>query len=98
MGRLPSVVVYFEGVCAIENFKLIEIIDDRNLYPALLGFNWDFDNKAIINMKRRHISFENGDLSVFFPLDPWKGVCYTEPDRDEYCDTYIENIYNIKTK
>ena len=37
LGRLPSVPVDIDGVSTLADFEVIEIIDDRNPYPALLG-------------------------------------------------------------
>ena len=37
LGRLPSVPVDIDGVSTLADFEVIEIIDDRNPYPGLLG-------------------------------------------------------------
>ena len=37
LGRLPSVSVDIDGVNTLAEFEVIEIIDDSNPYPALLG-------------------------------------------------------------
>jgi len=50
----------------------METIDDTNSYPALLGIDWQFDNQVIINLKKRQITFELGELTVIVPLDPTK--------------------------
>lgn len=46
-------VVYIEGVFTISEFEVIEIMDDNNPYPSFLGMDWEFDNLAIINLKKR---------------------------------------------
>ena len=37
LGRFPSVPVDIDGVSTFADFEVIEIIDDSNPYPALLG-------------------------------------------------------------
>jgi len=34
------VTVDIEGVSALANFEVLEIVDDRNPYPVLLGVDW----------------------------------------------------------
>ena len=73
---------------------MIEIIDDSNPYPALLGIEWAMENAAVINLKKRQMTFEGKDLRVILPLDPSQGERYTEPLRDEDQND-SETIYNI---
>ena len=37
--------------------------------------------------------FEKYDTRVISPLDPSRGVHYTEPICDEYCEENVDNIY-----
>ena len=53
MRRLSNVPVDIDGVWSLEDFEVIEIIDDNNPFPALLGTDWAFDNLAIINLKKK---------------------------------------------
>ena len=78
-GKIPSVLVDIDGVSTLAYFEVIEIIDDRNPYPALLGIEWAIDNSAVINLKNRQITFEGKGLRVIVPLDPSQGERYTEP-------------------
>ena len=39
MGRLYGVTIDIKGVSALADFEVIEIIDNSNPYPALLGIN-----------------------------------------------------------
>ena len=39
MGRLQGVTVDIEGASALDDFKVIEIVDDNNPYIALFGIN-----------------------------------------------------------
>ena len=82
LGRFPSVPVDIDGVSTLEDFEVIEIIDDSNPYPALLGIEWAIDNYAVINLNNRQMTFEGKGLSVIVPLDPSQGERYTEPVRD----------------
>jgi len=43
MGWLYGVTVDIEGVSAVEDFEVIEIVDDNNPYPAILRINWAMD-------------------------------------------------------
>lgn len=92
MGRLPSIIVEIKGIWTIADFKVIEIADDSNPYPTLLGLDFDFDNLAIMNLKKRQMVFEKDDMRIIFPLGPLEGVRYPEAIQDEHCDTDVENI------
>ena len=48
-----------EGIHASAYFDLIDIVDDTNPYPTLLGIDWAIDNQTIINFKKRILSFED---------------------------------------
>jgi len=41
-----------------ENFELIDIMDDFDPCPSLLGIDWAFDNNMVLNLKKRQMSFE----------------------------------------
>jgi hypothetical protein len=45
--------VNMEGMKTKVDFEVIEIMDDSNPYPALLGIDWAFDNNAMLNLKKR---------------------------------------------
>lgn len=57
MGSLYGVMVDIEGASALANFEVIEILDDSNSYPMLLGIDWSFDMDAVINIKKHGIMF-----------------------------------------
>jgi hypothetical protein len=80
-----------DGVHNMADFEFIEIVDDNQPYPTLMGLEWDFDNQEIINLKRREMIFEVGDLKVTAPLDPSEGKRYTEPTRGND----IDKLYNL---
>jgi hypothetical protein len=91
IGRLTGVPVNIDGVHSVADFEVIEIMDDSQPYPTLMGLEWDFDNQEIINLKRREMIFEVGDLKVTAPLDPTEGKRYIEPARGND----IDNLYNM---
>ena len=62
-----------DGVSTFADFEVIEIIDDSNPYPALLGIEWAMENAAVINLKKRQMVFEGKDFRVILPLDPSQG-------------------------
>ena len=93
MGRLQGVTVDIEGVSTQTNFEVIEIVDDINPYPALLGIDWAMDMNGVINLKRRKMTFEKKSLHVIVPLNPAEGACYTELVHDEDSDDELDFIY-----
>ena len=52
MGWLYGVTIDIEGESAMVNFEVIEIVDNNNPYPALLGIDWDTDMNGAINLKK----------------------------------------------
>jgi hypothetical protein len=95
IGRLEQVEVNIEGVKTKVDFEVIEIMDDSDPYPALLGIDWAFDNNAVLNLKKRQMSFETDTLCMIAPLDPNEGDMYNEPVDEDAQSSVIENIYNI---
>jgi len=75
--------VNIDGVNNVEYFEVIEIMDDNQLYPTLMGLEWAFDNRGIINLKRREMIFEVGDLKVTIPLDPRREKVYKANKREQ---------------
>jgi hypothetical protein len=91
IGHLAGVPMNIDGVRNMADFEVIEIMDDNQPYPELMGLEWDFYNQAIINLKRREIIFKVGYLKVTAPLDPSKGKRYIQPSRGND----IDNLYNM---
>lgn len=52
MGRLQGVTVDIEGEITLAGFEVIEILDDNNPYPVLLGIDWAIDMNGVINLKK----------------------------------------------
>ena len=74
---------------------MIEIVDDSNPYPTLLGINWAIDMNGVTNLKKKIMSFERKLLCVVVPLDPAEGPHYTELVRDYESDDDLDQIYKI---
>ena len=62
LGHLSSIPVDLDGICSLADFEVIEIIDDSTHYPTLLGIDWAFKNQAIINLKKKTMSFEGNGI------------------------------------
>ena len=73
IGWLSNVIVDVEGLRAYADFEVINIVDDRHPYLALLGIDWAIDNQTIINFKKRILSFEDEEMRVVSPIDPFEG-------------------------
>ena len=98
LEMLQGVTVDIEGASALADFEVIEIVDDSNPYPALLGNDWATHMNGVINLKKCKMVFEKKSLCVFVPLDPAEGSCYTEPVRDYKTDDDLDCIYKITTR
>ena len=77
LGRLSNMSVDIDGVRSLTDFEVIEIIDDSNPFPALLGIDWAFDNLVVINLKKKHMTFEGHNIRIIMPLYPSMGPCYS---------------------
>jgi len=84
-----------EGASALADFEVIEIVNDSNPYPMLLGIDWATDMNGVINPKKHKMTFEKKSLRVIIPLDPSKGSHYTELVRDYESDDDLDYIYKI---
>jgi len=52
MGWLQGATVDIEGASMLAEFEVIEIVDDNNPYPTLLGIDWATDMNGVINLKK----------------------------------------------
>ena len=87
--------VDIEGTSTLTDFEVIEFVDDRNPYPALLGIDWATNMNGVIKLKKWNMIFENKSLCVIVPLDPTEGSRYTEPVCDYESDDDLDCIYKI---
>jgi hypothetical protein len=83
VGWVENVEVNIDGVKTKAYFEVIDIMDEKDHYPAFIGIDWAFYNKAVFNLKQRKISFETEELHVVAPLDPTEGDRFTEPINDD---------------
>ena len=42
----------------MENFEVIDIVDETSPYPSLLGIDWVFDNNSILNLNNEKMTYE----------------------------------------
>ena len=77
------------------DFEVINIVDDTNPYPAMLGIDWDIDNQIITNFKKHILSFKDNEMRLVSPIDPLEGQRYVEPINNEGPYDYLDQIYNV---
>lgn len=86
-----------EGVSVLADFEVINIVDNSNRCPTLLGIDCAFDMDEIINLKKCRMTFERKELRIIIPLDLTEGAWYTEPIRDYEQENDLDHIYKIIT-
>ena len=64
MGQIYGVTVDIEGLSMMVEFEVIEVVDDSNPYPTLLGIDWEIYMNGVINLKKRTMLFERKSLRV----------------------------------
>ena len=57
LGRLSKIVVDIAGVKVQADFEVIQIVEDADPYPALLGLDWVIYMGGIINLKKQSMVF-----------------------------------------
>ena len=97
MGRLQGVMVDIEGASALADFEVIDIVDDRNHYHAVLGIDWATDMNGVINLNKHKMIFEKISLCVVVRLDTVEGARYAEPVCYDESDEELDCIYKITT-
>ena len=95
LGWLSSVPMDLDGVRSLADFEVIEIIDDSTPYPTLLDIDWEFENQAIINLKKKTMSFEGNGIWVIGLLDPALGPRYTELITAEEEARNIDTVHQL---
>ena len=90
MGRLQGVIVDIEGVSALADFEVIEIVVDNNPYLVLLRIDWAMDMNGVINLKKWKMIFEKKSLRAVVPLDLIEGLRYTELVRNFVSDDDLD--------
>jgi hypothetical protein len=74
------------------DFKVIEIVDDIFLYPALLIIYWSFNNSTVFDLNKRRMMLEVDGIRVIGPRDMDEGCRYSEPIKEEDNAYELENI------
>jgi len=82
----------------LEDFEVIEIVDDNNPYAALLGIDWATNMNGMINLKKHKMIFKKKYLCVVLPLDLVEGSNYTKLVRDYESDNNLDYIYKITAR
>ena len=95
MRRLQGLTVDIEGASTHTDFEVIEIVNDSNPYPMLLGIDWATEMNRVINLKNHKMIFEKKSLHVVVPLDLTEGACYNELLREDESDNDIDCIYKL---
>ena len=95
---MEQVKVKLDGVISIVDVEVIEIMDETNMYLALLAIDWAFDNSYVIDLRRRTMTFKSNTLRLITPLDPREGAKYTELVREDVDSEDIGELYNITTR
>ena len=49
MGKLHGIMVDIEGARMLEDFEVIEMVDENNPYTMLLGIDWAIDMNGVIS-------------------------------------------------
>ena len=84
--------VKVEGLIKYDYFKVIDIVDNTNLYSTLLRIDWVIKKHTVINFKKIILSFEDCDLRVVALIDPLDGQRYIDPINSEGKGNYIDHI------
>ena len=95
IGRLEGVEVDVAGVKTYTDFEVIDIMGDKDPYPALLGIDWAFENYTIIDLKKELMIFEDGELRVTQPLNPYQCPRYTETVDNREDAQMMDHLYQM---
>jgi hypothetical protein len=64
IGRLEYVEVDLGGFKIVVDFKVVEILYEKDTYLALLGIKWVYDGNGIINLKKGNMSFQSKNICM----------------------------------
>jgi hypothetical protein len=95
IGRLENVEIDVAVVNIVANFEVIEIMGDKDPYPALHGIDWAYDNYALIDLNKDTMNFEATGIKVVQPLDPYVGPRYKEPTKNNMEGEDLDQLYTI---
>jgi hypothetical protein len=97
VGRLENVEIYVAGIKTTIDFEVIEIMGDKDPYPTLLDIDWEYENYAIIDLKKDTMKFEAYEIKLVQPLDPCLGPRYIEPVDHNMESEALDQLYTITT-
>ena len=83
------------GLKTYAEFEVIDIVDDTNPYPTLMGIDYEIDNQTTINFKKWILKFEDSKLRVVAPIDPLEGQRYIKKVNSEGKGGNHDDIYKI---
>jgi hypothetical protein len=95
IGRLENVEIDVVGVKTVDYFEGIEIMGDKDPYPSLLSIDWDFENYAMIDLKKHTMMFEADGIKVVQPLDSYVGPRYTELMNKHMEGEDLDQLYTV---
>jgi hypothetical protein len=95
IGILESVEIDVVGVKTLDDFEVIEIVGDKDPYPALLGIDWAYDNYVVIELKKDTMTFEDDGIKVVQPLNPYVGPRYIEPTENNMEGENLDQLYIV---
>lgn len=98
MVILQGITEDIEGASTLAEFEVIEIVDDNNPYPTLLGIDWATNMNEVTNLKKHKMTFEKKSLRIVVPLDPAKVSCYTELMHEYESDDDLDYNYKITAR
>lgn len=94
-GRLEGVCINIDVIRSIATFEVIEIVYDSLPFPALLALEWAFENLLLVNLKKRQLVLEQGNLRVIAPLEPKVRKRYVETIEGGMAFERIDDLYKV---
>ena len=89
--------VDIDGVRSLADFEVIEIIDDSNPFPELLGIDWYFYNLTVINLMNNKMTFKGHNIRKITHLYPSMCPHYSQPICTEEEEREIDDFYKMTT-
>jgi hypothetical protein len=83
------------GVKTVADFKVIEIMGDKDPYPTLIGIDWAYENYVVIDLNKYTMKFEADRIKVVQPLDPYVGPRYTKPTDNNMEGEDLDQLYTV---
>jgi hypothetical protein len=97
IGRMENVEVDVARFKMTVDFKVIEIMGDKEPYLALLGIDWEYENYVVIDLKRDTVTFDANGIKVVQSLDLYLGLRYTKLVDNNIESKFLDQLYTIRT-